>query len=698
MAKFYAIYIWKKAPFLRLLIPVIVGILLEYYSNIQIQGIILGGVISSLIFIAFTFMSEAIKYRFRWLQGIFIFIFLIIFGIFITWQRDIRNHTNWYGQNYKDSSFLIVTINEPPVEKTKSYKALATLEFCITNGLQKNASGIVILYFAKDSLSKQLKYGDKIIFGKTLQSIKNSGNPGSFNSSQYFAFQNIFQQCYLQKNDWILLKGNKSSAFKNTLYATRDYVVKTIDKYITGNNESALAKALIVGYKVDLDKDLVQAFSNAGVVHLIAISGLHLALIYGLLFWITLQIPFLKNSKIVRILVILLCLWFFALLTGASPSVMRAAAMFSFISVGSIFKKRSSVYNSLCVSAFALLCLDPFLLWNVGFQLSYLAVLGIVVLQKPIYNLVYTKNKILDIIWKMASVSIAAQIFTIPLCFYYFHQLPLLFLVSNLIAIPLATLALWGCIALLILSPLGVLPVYFGKLVTGVLWLMNHSVLFISTLPFALWNNVSVSVFETILLYIIFISFIYWAINKSKFAFKIGLAFSLVFSLIISVNKWNSYGQKIMIVYNIPSHSAIDFIDGNKYHLVSDSVLSENKRLQNFNLNPARISFMANNKSDTKNLVFLQNNFYQFHNKKVLIIDSFISFSPLSQKVAVDYLIISKNSKVKIKDLAQIFECNQYIFDASNSLWKISQWKKECEELHLQSHSVPEQGAFVTDI
>ncbi|MEO6838582.1 MAG: ComEC/Rec2 family competence protein [Ginsengibacter sp.] len=698
MAKFYPIFIWKKAPFLRLLIPVISGIILEYYSNIPIPKITLGGIIISLFFIAFNFMPEAIKYRFRWVQGICISLLLIVLGLFITWQKDARNHTNWFGQNYNDNSFLVVTINEPPVEKAKSYKALATVESCINNGLQRNARGSIILYFAKDSFAKQLRYGDKIIFGKALQSIKNSGNPGSFNYSQYLAFKNIFHQCYLKKQDWILLKGNNASTFKKILFNTRDYVVKTIDKYITGNNESALAKALVVGYKVDLDKDLVQAFSNAGVVHLIAISGLHLALIYGLLFWITLQIPFLKNSKTVRVLVILLCLWFFALLTGASPSVMRAAVMFSFISVGSIFIKRSSVYNSLCVSAFVLLCFDPYLLWNVGFQLSYLAVLGIVVLQKPIYHWVYTKNKIVDIVWKMASVSIAAQIFTVPLCFYYFHQLPLLFLVANLIAIPLATLALWGCIALIILSPLGVLPLYFGKLVTGILWLMNHSVLFISTLPFALWNNVSVSIFETILLYIICISFIYWAINKNKLAFKIGLAFTLVFSVSISLNRWISYGQKKMIVYNIPSHNAIDFIEGNKYHLVADSGLLGDKLLQNFNLKPARISFMANNKTGAENLVFLPNNFYQFYNKKILIVDTSISYSRIPQKVVVDYLIISKNPKIKIKDLAQIFECNHYIFDASNSLWKIGQWKKECEELHLQSHSVPEQGAFVTDI
>ncbi|HET7117284.1 MAG TPA: ComEC/Rec2 family competence protein [Hanamia sp.] len=698
MEKFYPIFIWKKAPFLRLLIPVIVGIVLEHFGNIQVPVIISGGIITCVFLIVFSFMPEVTRYRFRWLQGIFIFGFLIVFGLFITWQKDIRNHKNWYGQNYNDSSFLVVTINEPPVKKAKSFKAIATVESTINKTVQRKTEGKILIYFAKDSFSNQLKYGDQVIIGKKLQSIRNSGNPGGFNYAQYMAFQQIFHQCYLKKQDWILLKDNSAATFKKILFSTRDYVIKTIGKYIEGGNEAALAKALLIGYKVDLDKDLVQAFSNAGVVHLIAISGLHLALIYGLLFWITLQIPFLKNSKTLRILVILLCLWFFALLTGASPSVMRAAVMFSFISVGSIFKKRASVYNSLCASAFALLCFDPFLLWNVGFQLSYLAVLGIVVLQRPIYHWVYTKNKIPDLIWKMASVSIAAQIFTIPLCFYYFHQLPLFFLVANLIAIPLATLALWSCIGLLIVSPLGVLPVYFGKLITGILWLMNHSVLLISTLPFALWNNVSISVFETILLYIIFISFIYWAINKNKQAFKIGLAFTLVFSVVISVNKWNYYGQKKMIVYNIPFHTAIDFIDGNKNHLVSDSALSEDKVLQNFNLKPARISFMANNESDMESLVFLQNNFYQFYNKKILIIDTSISYSPILQKVVVDYLIISKNSKVKIKDLAQLFECKQYIFDASNSLWKIGQWKKECEELHLQSHSVSEQGAFVINL
>jgi len=695
MAKSYHIFLWKKAPFLRLLVPVIAGILIEYYFKVKIPVTIAIGLLSITLLFVFSFFREAARYSFRWLQGVMISVFLIAFGSCITWQKDIRNHQNWYGKSCDDSTLLVVRLIEPPVEKEKSYKALASVESCINNNSSHITDGKIVVYFAKDSFSKGLQYGDKIIIGKGLKNIKNSGNPAGFNYVQYMAFQQIFQQCYLKKSDWILLQNTDGNPFKKALFDTRDFVIRIIDSYIPGENESALAKALLIGYRVDLDKDLVQAYSNAGVVHLIAISGLHLALIYGLLLWITLRIPLLKKEKISRIIVILLSLWFFAFLTGASPSVMRAAVMFSFISVGSLFRKRSSVYNSLCASAFFLLCFDPYLLWNVGFQLSYLAVAGIVALQKSIYNWLYFKNKILDYTWKLASVSVAAQVFTVPLCFYYFHQLPLLFLIANIIVIPLATIALWGCIVLIAVSPLGILPVYFGKLVGIFLYAMNYSVRAVNTLPFLLWNNVSISVSETILLYLVFISFSAWLLKRNILALKIGLTGLLAFCAFIFFDKLASFSQKKIIVYNVPMHSAIDFIDRNQYQLLADSGFANDTLLQKYNLFPARISLNARNSTTLIHTIFHHNNFYQFYNKKILIIDSAGLFLPSSPKTALDYVVISKNPKIKIGDIAQTFNCDQYIFDASNSLWKIEQWKKECEELHLQFHSVSEQGAFV---
>jgi competence protein ComEC len=697
MAKASPIYIWKKAPFLRILLPLCVGIILEYFWKINISILLYCFIVLTIAFILFIALPEAMRYRLRTLQGSILSLFLIIFGSFICWQKDVRNHKNWYGNHYKQESVFLVSILEPPVEKAKSYKALAKVISTIDNDSPKSSGGNIILYLAKDSVSKNLTYGNRLFIRNKIQLIKNSGNPGGFDYARFLEFQQIYHQCFLKNEDWRPAKGNDAGAFKSALFNTRDYVIRTIDRYIEGKDESALAKALLIGYRVDLDKDLVQAYSNAGVIHLIAISGLHLGLIYAMLLWITIKIPLLKKNKTVRIVLILLCLWLFAFLTGAPPSVMRAAVMFSFISFATIFQKRFSIYNSLCASAFLLLCFDPYLLWNVGFQLSFLAVLGIVLLQNPIYNCLYFKRKVSDYTWQIASVSIAAQLFTVPLCFYYFHQLPLLFLIANIIAIPLATAALWGCIALIVLSPINIIAVYAGKIIMAVLWLMNHSVLLINSFPFALWNDVSISVSQTILLYGVLITLIFWLFKKNKFALKLALVGILSFSFITLYQTWKSSDQRKMIVYNVPGHSAVDFLNGRSHYLAADSSLAEDKLLTSYNLKPSRVLFKANRKGAIAQALLHEDKFYHFYNKKILIVEPGVSYLPLSEKIALDYIIITKNAHITIDDLAQTFDCKTFIFDGSNSLWKIDQLKKECEELHLHFHSVPEQGAFVTD-
>lgn len=694
MARRYQLYIWKKAPFLRLVLPFIFGIIIQRYSSFSLFSIILILLIFGVLFISFRLFKDFYKFKTSWLRGVILSCLIAAFGMWVTFQKDIRNNPHWYGNKYDPGNNLVAWINEPPVEKAKSYKALVHVESISADGSGSNATGEFIAYFAKDSLSEKLKYGDRIILNKPLQAIKNSGNPGGFDYAQYLAFQQIYHQVYLKKNEWILLKGDRTTAMKNALFNSREYVLKTIENYIVGTNQSGLAKALLVGYRVDLEKDLVQAYSNAGVVHLIAISGLHMALIYGLLYWIAMKIPWLRRSTITRTLSILLCLWFFAFLTGAPASVMRAAVMFSFIAAGSLFKKNSSIFNSLSISAFVLLCFNPYLLWNVGFQLSYLAVLGIVILQKPIFNWFYFKNKIPNYIWEIASVSISAQIFTIPICFYYFHQLPLLFIIANIIAIPLATLALWGLIALACVAPFPYVAEFFGKIISGILWLMNHSVLLINKIPFALWENVYLSFWSTIVLYGVFAGFMYWLIRKNMTALKTALVFTLIFMIMITWQKWVAYNQRTIIVYNIPSQNAIDFIYGNRYRSVADPDVQSNKLLYNFHLKPLRIKLQAN-KNDYKNEVFFSSdNLYKFFDKRLVIIDTLIHYQTPA-KLEVDFIILTQNPRVKIADLLAYYDCDQFIFTASNPMWKIGEWKKECEELLLHFHSVAEQGAFV---
>ncbi len=699
MLRPYSIPVWKTAPFIRLLLPFMAGIVLQWYGQISLPVIITALISFAIAFGLFNLFPLAVKYKWGALQGLVLTALLVSFGLFIAWQKDVRHHHNWYGRYYHDSDQLVVRINEPLVEKAKSFKAEGYVENILHGDSLIPCEGKLLLYFAKDSLVPQLHYGDKILISKNLQAIKNSGNPGAFNYEQYAAFQQIFHQAFLKDKDWVALGSKKVNQFKQFIFSTRAAVLAALRKNISaGKDELGLAEALLIGYTYDLDKDLVQAYSNTGVVHIIAISGMHLALIYIMLVWLFSKIPGIKRSKILQVVLILSCLWLFSLLTGAAASVLRAAVMFSFITIGKNLARESTIYNSLAASAFVLLCYDPYFLWDVGFQLSYLAVVGIIVFQKPIYNLFYIKNKWADGIWKLASVSLAAQVLAFPICIYYFHQFPLLFLFANIIAVPLSGIILYAEIAVVLFSWIPFVGAYTGKITFWLVWLMNRIILWINEFSFAVWDNIPATVFSTLLLYATVIAISAWLLNKNKNSFRLGLAALLLFALHNAFSKWQTGKQQKLIVYNVPQHRAIDFIDGNTYKFIGDSILKKDGLLQNFHLKPARIRAGLNTISDSLNILFHKNMFYQANNKRILLITEPLTFAPIEQKIDVDIIIISKNPKLYIPQLAKIFSCKQYVFDASNSLWKIGKWQKDCEVLHLQCYSIPEQGAFVTDL
>ncbi|MGG9971064.1 ComEC/Rec2 family competence protein [Ferruginibacter sp. SUN002] len=692
--------IWKTAPFLRLLLPFIAGILLEWYLQIPLTIICISIVCFTTAYLLFYFLPIGVRFKLQSLQGLLLNLILINFGLFITWQKDIRHTNNWYGQNYHDSDYLVVCINEPIVEKTKSYKADGYIESMIRSDSVIKGKGKLLLYFSKDSSVKQLHYGDKILISKNLQAIKNSGNPGAFNYERYAAFQQTFHNVFLKDKDWVKLKETKVNWFNQFIFSARDKILATLEKTVGANtNELGIAEALLIGYTNDLDKDLVQAYSNTGVVHIIAISGMHLGLIYVMLVWIFARTPLIKKSKITQVVLILSCLWLFSILTGGSASVLRSAVMFSFITVGKTFFRQASIYNSLAASAFVMLCYNPYYLWDVGFQLSYLAVVGIIVFQKPIYNLFYVKNKWIDKVWQLAAVSLAAQILTFPICIYYFHQFPNLFLITNIIAVPLSTIILFAEIGLVALAWVPFVGIYLGKAVAWLVWLMNKIILSVNDIPFAVWDRIPATVFTTWSLYIVVICLAVWLLNKNKQLLEISLFCLLTFTIAQVYGKWQIANQHKLIVYNVPQHQAIDFIEGNNYQFVGDSALLADGMLQNFHLKPGRIQMQLNKQVDSvKNIFTAQDLFYQFGNKKILLIDKSISFEVPQEKINVDIIIISKSPKLYIPQLTNVFNCKQIIFDASNSLWKIEKWKKDCERLHLQNYSVPQQGAFILEL
>lgn len=689
--KAWTIPLWKKAPFTRLLLPLIAGIIIQRYSPSSTSTLLIPVIIALALLVIIAFSKNIIRYKLRWATGLLVNLVLATAGALIYNQNDVSTRNDWYGKIYHDGDYILASITDVPVSKPNSYKTTARVLTCISDSGLHPSTGNVIIYFEKDSLSKPA-YGEKFLFKKQMQEVQNSGNPGAFDYKQYCAFRGIYHQVYLKKNEWISLKSKAINAFDECLINSRQAILNALRKFIHGAAEIGIAEALLIGYKEDLDKDLVQAYSNTGVVHIIAISGLHLGLIYVMLFWIANKIPVVKRCRLCKLILILSSLWLFSLLTGGSASVLRSAVMFSCILAGDTLQRKSSIYNSLAASAFLLLCYNPYLLWDVGFQLSYLAVVGIVALQKPIYNLLYVKNKWLDKVWRLLAVSLAAQIFATPVCIYYFHQFPNYFLLTNLIAVPLSSLILFLEIALLVVAWIPGLPLYLGNLISSLIWLMNEFVFFVQGLPFALTSNIHQGFLETVILYLLILGICYWWLQRSKQAALLSITMLLIIIILRGAGKHHK-----LIVYNIPKHTAIDFIQGESYYFVGDSVLKPGTKLANFHLLPSRIFHDASNPAGT--LTGLeQHGFYYVHGKNIFVTGDKIYLSDSPEKIKLDAVIITKHMRMDIESLSRLFDVKCYVIDASNSMWKIEKLKKECELLHLRCFIVPEHGAYILDL
>lgn len=689
----YGADFWKKTPFLRLLLALAAGIIFQwnYKARLSVLLIILSFALLALL--TFFFLSLKKKYRYTLLNGIFISVIFFCTGSILTWHKDIRNNKEWLGHHYNNDASLVVTLDEPPVEKTKSYKANATVEYLLEDNTAIPVKGKIILYFKKDS-SLRLSYGSQILFKKPLQEIKNSGNPGGFDYKRYSLFQGITHQVYLKPEEFETLNSKNEKWFRKFIYSSREKVLNILRQNITNEKELGLAEALLIGYKNDLEQSLVQSYTNTGVVHIIAISGLHLGLIYWLLGLVLKPLQKTKRIKWLRPVLIIIGLWLFSLLAGAQPSILRSALMFTCIVLGESLSRRTSIYNTMAVSAFLLLCINPFWLWDVGFQLSYAAVLSIIIFMRPVYNWFYVPNKLLDFIWKLNAVTIAAQILTVPIGIYHFHQFPNLFLLTNFVAVPLSSVILLGEILLCCVSFIPPVAVLTGKLLSFLIRVMNNYIQEIETIRFSLWDGLQITITQAALLLIFAAGISYWLMEKQKKGLLPGLAALLLFVFLRSYSFTESDRQQKIIVYNVPQKKAVDFINGRYYHFAGDSDLLADDFARNFHLKPSRILFRIKEKQQLDNLTFYEN-YARFLNKNVLLIDRSLHFKPEENKPVVDLLVISKNPKLYIGNLFKSLDIKQVVFDGSVPSWKTRYWKKDCDSLRIPWHDVTTQGAFV---
>lgn len=577
-------------PFLRIIIPLSIGII----AYLLISAPILIGIAAFISLLGIIIAIVGIHYSnkfiaFTYLFGICITILLISMGYFLSVIKQHPIYSNHYSHYLNANSFLI-KIDEPLIEKEKSFKA--NIQIIQANFDEPNQNitpvfGSAIAYFKKDSTFKQLKYGDVLLVKNKFTTIESPKNPNQFDYKQYLKTQNIYHQIYLMPSNCITTNINIWHTYYTPIYKLRSFFINKLNKFIPHKTEANVAIALILGYTPQLDKEIMSAYRDTGAMHVLSVSGLHMAIIYSILMFI---FGFLDKTgnygKYTKLITILLFLWIYTILTGLSPSAVRASIMCSFLALGKTTQRNISIYNLLCISAFVILLYNPMLITNVGFQLSYAAMFGIIFLYPKIYNTIFIKNKILDKIWQLTCAAIAAQIITFPLAIYYFGQFPTYFLLSNLLVVELSGVILTIGVAFLISTLIGIfLPLvwlqkYIGLALYCLIFAMNKILQFLQHLPFSKFDALYINSFETIAIYAFILLFITYIVYKNVAYLKYTLITAVIFCASYQQRQLQQQLQKIAFFYAIPKANAMAFIQGKKALIISDSTASTEKNKQ----------------------------------------------------------------------------------------------------------------------
>lgn len=691
-------------PFVRILLPFLAGILSHIYLGWD--GPFLLFLFVFLFAVYFTdFLTVNIFGRFAWriFNGIYLVVLIFLAGILWTGFLDDRKSDFHYSHLPEEARTYQAKIIRDPIVKEKSIKAELQITGYLDRQESKPLKGKVILYLRKSKEALELEYGDELLFHSLLKPIPPPQNPGEFDYRQYCAFHRIYFQGYADESHW-KKTGNDGNPVFTFASQSRKKLLSILKSAGLENQEYAVASALILGYTDEIDQQTKTAYSSSGALHVLSVSGLHVAIIFLVFDKMLLFLLYFKNGKYYKAFLILLILWLYALLTGLSPSVMRSAAMLSLVVLGKLMNRNASIYNILCGSAFLLLCIDPLMIMEVGFQLSYLAVLGIVYIHPKVYHLVFFQNKMLDFTWNVTAVSIAAQVATFPLGLLYFHQFPNYFLVSNLIVIPLGTVILYNGILALIFS---FVPWLNEALIFTLKWsvrILNESVYWVEQLPYSLSTGISITIFETWIIYLMVICFLFYTDWKKTWLLKFSMMAFIFLFTIFSLEKWNQNQHSELVVYHVKKEKAIDLINGRSHLFLADSSLKndENKMLfhilHHWDESGIRETYYDQlPEGNQLNGMYAKGNYYGLNDLRMVLIDSTTQIFIAKEKLKVDVVILSGNPKIHLDQIRQMYQFDQIVIAPDNSFYRIQEWKDE-RRTEEKLHVVSEEGAFIRKV
>lgn len=706
-------------PFVRYTILLIFGICLYNFfpfSNLSIfEGI--GVVLFFIYCFLFTFRK---RIKNQLLTGIIGGLILIFTGYFLSFLRTDKNSSQHYSHQIGKFEYFEVVIDNLVEEKDNSWKTVGVVRSIIANNSILPTSGKILLYFDNKTIEKP-KYGDVFFVKGNPQEIASPKNPEEFDYQNYMRRQNISYQQYLRAENLEKAGNEPPDILINFALQTNAHADSILTTFVEGKNQYGVANAMILGQRDDLSNDLMQAYSAAGAIHVLSVSGLHVGVIYAVLLWI---FGFLKRKgkygKIGFFFLIFSVLWFYAFVTGLSSPVLRSSVMFSIFLIAETFNKNKDGYNTTALSAFVLLLYNPNFLFNVGFQLSYLAVFGMIYFQ-PKLNPIWVIDKkkswlhwLGDRTWKVTTVAVAAQIATFPITIYYFHQFPNYFIFANPIVILLSTIVLISGLGFIILAQillffdLTTITEYLGHYLKYTIIGLNETVLFFERLPLSITKFLWISTYEMWLLYGLIFGFI--ALWKTRKYVWVWINCGIVGNLIL-LNILGNMQRKDQIIFSIlsvPKHTAITLIEGKKALILGDNSFLSSRKDVGFRVNnywssrgvrdTLKVDLLKKYNSQI-NTIQVQSRdsiaVITWKEKTFLWIGKNLKHKDLVVKnTSFDYLILANKS---VKDLNQIIGKIQFknlIIDGSYTRWYADKLSTQAEELGLKYYDLSKSGAL----
>jgi competence protein ComEC len=612
--------------------------------------------------------------------------------------RDESKREDHLNNSRKSITAYQVKLISPAEEKEKSFKRVGSIQAIRTDNGWRSASGKVNLYWPKQEAIINLDYGDILLIKGFPRELESAYNPYEFDFKEFLRFKNTYHQQFVKGGEWRLIQKSDDKGFLFYAHSARNWSVAAVKKYISAPRERAIVTALVLGVTDGLDTDLLNAYSAAGAMHVLAVSGLHVSIIYGILLFFFKPLGKSQSAQWTVAILSLILLWGYAFITGLSPSVLRAVMMFTFVAIAKPVGRSTNIYNTLAASAFCLLLFDPYLIMSVGFQLSYLAVLGIVYMQGPLYNLWEAKSAFLDWAWQLTCVSIVAQIATFALGFLYFHQFPVYFLLANLFVIPGSFVVLVGGILLMIISPFPAIAVWLGIALEWFVKILNEGIFLVEQLPYSLISDVYISAFQCYILFAVVLA------GLVLIQFKKIESFLLMFACVVmfSYSSWQHFDNDIKkstwTVYRIQGHTAMEWTrDGHCFFVADTAFLNDRKKIK-FHLQSNRLMNGVREISQNHQFPYLSKGIQLYEcDKKIFLWIADPKFK-LPEKLTIDYLILSNNSVKSLSAIVDHIQFGQLIFDASNSYRYCEKMEKEADKLGKSYYSVLKKGAFVLDL